>query len=319
MSKKHLLGVDIGGTKCAVTYGCGSDGSLDILDKERFATTSCQETIANLIQALHTVMQRNGLGAGDVYGMGISCGGPLDSKTGVVMSPPNLPGWDNIPIVKLLSEATGVRAGLHNDANACALAEWTFGAGRGTRNMAFLTFGTGLGAGLILDGKLYAGTNDNAGELGHIRLAPFGPVGYGKAGSFEGFCSGGGIRQLAQSAIKERLQMGGSMAWCPDVEAVTAKDVAEAMAAGDPLATEIFTTSARYLGIGLSVLIDIINPEKIVIGSIYTRNEEMMRPIMWEVIRKEALPLAAKVCEVVPAALGEAIGDYAALSIAYNL
>lgn len=319
MSKKHLLGVDIGGTKCAVTYGCGSDGSLDILDKERFATTSCQETIANLIQALHTVMQRNGLSAGDVYGMGISCGGPLDSKTGVVMSPPNLPGWDNIPIAKLLSEATGVRAGLHNDANACALAEWTFGAGRGTRNMAFLTFGTGLGAGLILDGKLYAGTNDNAGELGHIRLAPFGPVGYGKAGSFEGFCSGGGIRQLAQSAIKERLQMGGSVAWCPDVEAVTAKDVAEAMAAGDPLATEIFTTSARYLGIGLSVLIDIINPEKIVIGSIYTRNEEMMRPIMWEVIRKEALPLAAKVCEVVPAALGEAIGDYAALSIAYNL
>lgn len=319
MNKQHLLGVDIGGTKCAVTYGCGTDGHLDILDKERFATTTCQETVENLIQALHRVMERNGLEARDVYGMGISCGGPLDSRTGVVMSPPNLPGWDNIHIVKLLSEATGVRAGLHNDANACALAEWTFGAGKGTRNMAFLTFGTGLGAGLILDGKLYAGTNDNAGELGHIRLSPFGPVGYGKAGSFEGFCSGGGIRQLAQSAIKEKLQMGGIVPWCPDVETVTAKDVAEAMAAGDPLATEIFTTSARYLGIGLSILIDIINPEKIVIGSIYTRNEEMMRPIMWGMIQKEALPLAAKVCEVVPAALGEAIGDYAALSIAYNL
>ena len=299
---KNLLGVDIGGTKCAVTYGRGADGKLDILDKERFATTSCQETIANLIGALHTVMERNGLRAQDVYGMGISCGGPLDSRSGVVMSPPNLPGWDNIPIVKLLSEATGVRAGLHNDANACALAEWTFGAGKGTRNMAFLTFGTGLGAGLILDG-----------------LASFGPVGYGKAGSFEGFCSGGGIRQLAQSAIKEKLQMGGIVPWCPDVEKVTAKDVAEAMAGGDALAKEIFTTSARYLGIGLSVLIDIINPERIVIGSIYTRNEGMMRPIMWDVIQKEALPLAAKVCEVVPAALGEAIGDYAALSIAYNL
>ena len=289
--KKNLLGVDIGGTKCAVTYGGGVDGKLDILDKERFATTSCQETIANLIGALHTVMERNGLRAQDVYGMGISCGGPLDSRSGVVMSPPNLPGWDNIPIVKLLSEATGVRAGLHNDANACALAEWTFGAGKGTRNMAFLTFGTGLGAGLILDGKLYAGTNDNAGELGHLRLA----------------------------SIKEKLQMGGIVPWCPDVEKVTAKDVAEAMASGDALATEIFTTSARYLGIGLSVLIDIINPERIVIGSIYTRNEGKMRPIMWDVIQKEALPLAAKVCEVVPAALGEAIGDYAALSIAYNL
>jgi glucokinase len=236
-----------------------------------------------------------------------------------VQSPPNLPGWDNIPIVKLVEEATGIRAALQNDANACALAEWKYGAGRGSRNMVFLTFGTGMGAGLVLDGKLYAGTNDNAGELGHIRLSPFGPVGYGKAGSFEGFCSGGGIRQLAQSAIQEKRQMGGRVDWCPDVETVTAKDVAEAMAAGDPLATEIFTTSARYLGIGLSILIDIINPEKIVIGSIYTRNEEMMRPIMWEMIQKEALPLAAKVCEVVPAALGEAIGDYAALSIAYNL
>ena len=319
MNKKNLLGVDIGGTKCAVTYGRSADGQLDILDKERFDTTTCPETVDHLIQALHKVMERNGLSASDIYGMGISCGGPLDSRTGIVMSPPNLPGWDNIPIVNILSEATGVRAGLHNDANACALAEWTFGAGKGTRNMAFLTFGTGLGAGLILDGKLYAGTNDNAGELGHIRLAPFGPVGYGKAGSFEGFCSGGGIRQLAQSAIKERLQMGRKVAWCQDVEAVTAKDVAEAMAAGDPLATEIFTTSARYLGIGLSLLIDIINPEKIVIGSIYTRNEKMMRPIMWDVLQKEALPLAVKVCEVVPAALGEAIGDYAALSIAYNL
>ena len=317
--KQNLLGIDIGGTKCAVIYGVDTDGQLEIADKVRFETTDVDETVGRILSEVKAMAVRHGLDGTNTKAVGISCGGPLDSRTGVVLSPPNLPGWDNIPIVKLLSEATGVRAGLHNDANACALAEWTFGAGKGTRNMAFLTFGTGLGAGLILDGKLYAGTNDNAGELGHIRLSPFGPVGYGKAGSFEGFCSGGGIRQLAQSAIQEKRQMGGRVDWCPDVETVTAKDVAEAMAAGDPLATEIFTTSARYLGIGLSILIDIINPEKIVIGSIYSRNEEMMRPIMWEMIQKEALPLAAKVCEVVPAALGEAIGDYAALSIAYNL
>lgn len=318
---KNILGVDIGGTKCAITYGRQSGSDLEIIDKEAFATTSCQETIENLKASIRTVMQRNSLTSDNTYSIGISCGGPLDSATGVVMSPPNLPGWDNIPIVDILSKEFGIKAAIHNDANACALAEWTFGAGKGSRNMAFLTFGTGLGAGLILDGKLYSGTNDNAGELGHIRLNDFGPVGYGKAGSFEGFCSGGGIRQLAQSLVKERLQMGGKVAWCPDgdVEKITAKVVAEAAREGDGLAMEIFDISSRYLGVGLSILIDIINPEVIVIGSIYARNEDMMKPVMEKVISREALPLAANVCRVVPAELGEAIGDYAALSVGANI
>ena len=318
---KNILGVDIGGTKCAVTFGRQEGSDIDVVDKIAFPTTSCQETIENLKSSIRQIMDRNGLMSGNTYAIGISCGGPLDSRTGVVMSPPNLPGWDNIPIVKILSEEFGIRAAIHNDANACALAEWTFGAGKGSRNMAFLTFGTGLGAGLILDGKLYSGTNDNAGELGHIRLSDFGPVGYGKAGSFEGFCSGGGIRQLAQSLVKERLQMGGKVSWCPDgdVEKITAKTVAEAAREGDALAMEIFDISSRYLGVGLSILIDIINPEVIVIGSIYTRNEDMMKPVMDRVISREALPLAAKVCKVVPAALGEAIGDYAALSVGANI
>ena len=122
--------------------------------------------------------------------IGISCGGPLDSRRGVIMGPPNLPGWDDVYIVRQIENHYGVQAHLQNDANACAVAEWKFGAGRGKQNVVFMTFGTGLGAGLILDGKLYSGTNDNAGELGHIRLDRFGPVGFGKAGSFEGFCSG---------------------------------------------------------------------------------------------------------------------------------
>lgn len=319
---RNILGVDIGGTKCAITFGRSAGPTeIEVVDKESFATVGCNETIVKIKEAIREVMSRNSLSNSDIYSIGISCGGPLDSATGVVMSPPNLPGWDNIPIVKILSEEFGVKAAIHNDANACALAEWTFGAGKGTRNMAFLTFGTGLGAGLILDGRLYTGTNDNAGELGHIRLADFGPVGYGKAGSFEGFCSGSGIRQLAQSAVKERLQMGVSVPWCPDgdLESITARKVADAMYAGDALAREIYCTSARYLGIGLSMLIDIINPDMIVIGSIYARNEEFFKPLVQQVLDREALPLANRVCRVVPAALGESIGDYAALSVGANI
>lgn len=117
------------------------------------------------------------------------------------------------------------------------------------------------------------------------------------------------------------MQMGVPVDWCPDgdIEGITAKKVAEAMLAGDALALEIYATSARYLGVGLSVLIDIINPEVIVIGSIYARNEEFFKPLMQQVLDRESLPLANKVCRVVPAALGESIGDYAALSVGANI
>lgn len=321
MDKRLLLGVDIGGTKCAVTLGLSKDSDIEIKDKLAFSTTDVEDTIRNIESGIQEVMDRNSLSVKDVSAIGISCGGPLDSASGVIMSPPNLPGWDNIPIVRILSEKFGVPVAVHNDANACALAEWKFGAGKGARNMVFMTFGTGLGAGLILDGKLYTGTNDNAGELGHIRLEEYGPVGYGKGGSFEGFCSGGGIRQLAQSLVKERTQMGGEVSWCPDgdLDKITAKIVADAARAGDPLASEVYEISARELGKGLSVVIDILNPELIVIGSIYSRNEDMMKPFVDEVLSREALPLANGVCKVVPAALGESIGDYAALSVAADI
>lgn len=314
----NLLGIDIGGTKCAVTYGRCQESTVEIIDKIRFDTTNVEETIENLLASTQEMMSRYGLTASNTVAIGISCGGPLDSKKGVILSPPNLPGWDSIEIVKIFQDRFGIPTAIQNDANACALAEWKFGAGIGTQNMVFLTFGTGLGAGLILNGSLYAGTNDNAGEVGHIRLNEYGPVGYGKSGSFEGFCSGGGIRQLAINKANERLQMGQEVDWCPDgdVEQINARVVAEAAYKGDKLALDIYRESALQLGRGLAFLVDILNPEKIVIGSIYTRCEDLMAPYVSEVLQREALPLANAVCQVVPAVLGESIGDYAALSVA---
>lgn len=319
--KKNLLGIDIGGSKCAVIYGVDTDGDLAIEDKVRFDTTDVDTTLSRIISELKSMCLKHNLTPGNTAGIGISCGGPLSSSKGLIMSPPNLPGWDNIPIVKMVEDATGIKAGLQNDANACALAEWKYGAGRGSRNMVFLTFGTGLGAGLVLDGKLYSGTNDNAGELGHVRLSDWGPVGYGKAGSVEGFASGGGIAQLAATAVKERLMMGGKVSWCADGDlgSITAKTVAQAAKSGDALAQEIYKTSATYLGKALAMVIDIINPEVIVIGSIFVRAEDLIRPFMQAAIDRDALPAAAAVCSVKPAELGESIGDVAALSIASSL
>ena len=185
--------------------------------------------------------------------------------------------------------------------------------------MVFLTFGTGMGAGLILNGKLYSGTNDLGGEVGHIRMAPDGPVGFGKAGSFEGFCSGGGIAQLAKSIVSEKLKNNQPVGFCPSSEMIDELDtkaVALAAVAGDPVASEIIRISAEYLGMGLSVLIDILNPQCIVIGSIYARNEMLFKPLIDKVMQREAIPSALDVCQIKPAELGDSIGDYAALCVA---
>lgn len=316
---KYYLGYDIGGTKCSIVLG---DKEFNIYEKTVFPTRTERgyreilDDFKKYTNALFSKYARR-----DLVRIGISCGGPLDSEEGVIYSPPNLPGWDAVPIVEIFEEAFAVPVAVQNDANACALAEWMMGAGVGTKNMVFLTFGTGMGAGLILNGKLYTGTNDLGGEVGHIRLAEDGPVGFGKAGSFEGFCSGGGIARLAVRMIKERLHAGERVGFCPSesqVREVTAQTVFEAAMAGDPLAIEIIDVSAAYLGRGLAVIIDILNPECIVIGSIYTRNVALLKPRIEKVLEQEAIPAARKVCRIVPAALGDDIGDHAALCVALN-
>lgn len=317
ITDKIYIGLDIGGTKCSVVLG---DENFKILEKISFETDVKRGFKIILEEFKHIIYSLlNKYGSYEVTSVGISCGGPLDSNKGVILSPPNLPGWDEVPIVDYFRNEFFVDVFLKNDANACALAEWMFGAGKGSKNMVFLTFGTGLGAGLILNGSLYEGTNDLAGEVGHIRLNDDGPVGFGKKGSFEGFCSGGGIAQLGKLIVNDRLLNNETVSFCPKPEMVNeldTKTIAIAAQKGDPIAKEIFQISAEYLGKGLAILIDILNPECIVIGSIYERNENLFKETAESVIRSEAIPGALKVCEIRPALLGDLIGDYAALCVA---
>ena len=316
-----LLGFDIGGTKCAVVLGYDDNGNKPtLIDKTSVPTDKpVYEMINYLFAIADEMLQKHKFGKDEITGIGISCGGPLSSKKGLILSPPNLPGWDNIPIVKMTEEYFQKKVILQNDANACAVAEWKYGAGRGVNNLIFLTFGTGMGAGLILDGKLYSGISDLAGEVGHIRLSDTGPVGFGKAGSFEGYCSGGGIAQLGQIKAREQLQMGNSVRFCksiPDLVNITAKSIADAAFEGDETAIEVYKISAAYLGKALALLIDILNPELIILGSIYGRSKSLIEQIMMETIRKEAIKDSVEACRIVPAALSENIGDLAALSLA---
>ena len=298
------IGLDIGGTKCAISTGECSDGAIKILSREEFPTSGLSwrqvlEEFASRIELQTSNFKHQAIGA-----IGISCGGPLDSKRGVIMSPPNLPGWDNVPVVKFFEDRFHVPVAVQNDANACALAEYLYGSGRGVRNLVFMTFGTGLGAGIVIDGKLYSGANDNAGEIGHIRLAPTGPVGYNKEGSAEGFCSGAGMARLAK--IRKGLDL-------------TTKELFARVRAGDPDCTEVFRESAEKLAAILAYTIDILNPEVIALGGVFMRNADLFMPVIGPILDREALPIARKICRIVPAELGENIGDYAALAVAGGL
>ena len=316
---KHLLGFDIGGTKCAVIYATAqTDTALpQIIQKLTFPTCSypsAQEVIHHMLELANQLIQEHG----PVVSAGISCGGPLDSKNGIILSPPNLPKWDRIPITKMISAQLQIPVFLQNDANACALAEWKFGNGIGTDHFIFFTFGTGLGAGLILNRQLLAGNCDNAGEAGHWRMHTFGPVGYGKAGSLEGFASGGGIAQLAKTKLEELAQAGMTHSLATHPDGITAKTVFALAQSGDALCQEIVQIVGTKFGQALALMIDLLNPDVIVAGSIFTRNYDLLYPIVRQVVDREALPTSAAHCKILPSKLEEQIGDYAALTVALN-
>lgn len=301
----YYLGFDIGGTKCAVSLGKWQNQEIEIIDRQEIPTKVCpQETIDAF--APFVLQWKNRFA---IQSAGISCGGPLDAKAGKIISTPNLSkSWHGFAIVDYIKCKFGLQAKLENDANASAVAEWKFGAGKGAENVVFLTFGTGLGAGLILNGKLYAGTNGNAGEIGHIRLEEQGPIGYEKAGSAEGFCSGNGIKRLAQMRAKEQ-------GVCLDSE-ISAKTVFEKAKQGEAFFLSIVQESAEKFAKVLSVLIDIFNPEVIVAGGVFMRNYYLFMPIINPVLQRECLPDSLAVCKILPAKIGENIGDYAALAVA---
>ena len=311
------VGVDIGGTKTAIVLSVEPPSAIARVE---FATRPADGP-EHAIEALKSTIRKL-LAAhadGEVQGIGVSCGGPLDRVRGVIQAPPNLWTWVDVPIKSILESEFRAPCRLENDANAGAVAEYRYGAGRGVQNMVFLTMGTGLGAGIITDGRLYHGACDMAGEIGHVRLTRKGPVGYGKAGSVEGWASGGGMAQVAAAAVGAACKRGEQtlLAECVGAgKTLTARDVGMAAQQGDAVAQRIIRGTGRRLGQTLAVLIDILNPERIVIGGLAMRLGDTLLEPARRVIRSEALARSAAACEIVPATLGESIGDIAALCAA---
>jgi glucokinase len=297
---ERILGFDIGATKIAVLLGT-ADGTVLDQAVEPTPPGARFEAMWEVMGRLGDRLVRRG---GRPSAVGASIGGPLDTAAGVVYSPPNLSGWDATPLRQLLQERFGAPAYVEHDAKAGALAEWLFGAGRGHDNLVFLTFGTGLGAGIVVDGRLCRGRRGNLGEVGHWRMTDSGPEAYGKAGSWEAFASGTGLPRLAHYRYPGR--------WPGDATAVT---LTAAARAGDPAASAVVTEAATMLGRGIAYLVDLLSPEVVVLGSLAVRAGDLFLPPAQRVVDAECIADNLP-CPVVAAALGERIGDIAALCAA---
>ncbi|RIV22930.1 ROK family protein [Alicyclobacillaceae bacterium I2511] len=302
----NIIGIDIGGTKCIVSLAEWVDNKLQFKKVQRFLTMPQRgpEAILGHIESIVKDMMKV---EANIAAIGISCGGPLDSLKGIIMSPPNLPGWESVRIVERMAARFDIPIYLENDANADALAEWLFGAGRGANNLVFMTFGTGLGAGLIMNGHLYTGAHGMAGELGHWRLSEeFGPINYGKTGSFQGYCSGNGIVMWYHHLLGQQDAM------------LTAEEIAILARKGDELAQRVYRQSGEVLGQGLALLIDLLAPDIIIIGGIFSYSYDLIGTYVEKVIDNESLKVLRQSCTIKPSVLGQDIGNYAGCIVAVN-
>src|SRR5580765_1708879 len=299
------IGVDIGGTKTAVAISLQPPAILGRVELPTQPEKGYERAVDLIKQSIYELVEIHNISKATIGAIGVSCGGPLDQVAGTIKSPPNLPTWVDVPITTILEREFSLQCRLENDANAGALAEHRFGAGRNTQHMVFLTMGTGLGAGVIVNGALLHGAAGQAGEIGHVRLTPSGPIGYNKAGSVEGWASGSGLAQIASADVAAAIQCGEATSLASIIEGgrtLTAKDIAEAAKQGDALANRIIHKSGSRLGEGLAILIDLFNPECIAIGGLALRLGERLLEPARQAVRREALSHSAELCRVVPAA-----------------
>ena len=293
---KFVVGVDLGGTKI-YTALADSGGRLAA---ELMVPTGAREgpeaVIGRIAETVSRVMKEACVGPGAVEAIGIGSPGPLDPATGVVYNSPNLRGWFNVPLRDRLREATGISVFLDNDANLAALGEYYFGAGRGSVNMLYVTVSTGIGAGIIINGSIYRGAGGGAGEVGHMVLSPGGPLcGCGRKGCLESLASGTAMAERAAELVSAGLGKAILREAGDDPGQLTAASVARAAGAGDPEAAGIISGAGTYLGMGMANLINVLNPDRLVMGGGALESGN----IFWDSM---AVELAAR-------SLGPALGD----------
>ena len=312
-----VLGFDIGGTKLA-TGVVTPDGKVHgFVVEPTYADAGPDVVISRLFDLGRRSVEIAGLGSPEL--IGIACGGPLDSGKGIVQCPPHLPGWIDIPLVAKAEEAFGVPAFLENDATAAALGEACFGAGAGAQSLVYLTISTGIGGGVVINGRLHRGATGNGGELGHVTVRPGGRRcdADGRQGCLEAYCSGTNIAARARDAVSSALAAGRSTTLA-GIDPLTAADVTCAAAAGDAVASEVWRETTDLLGQGLTDIVNVLEPEVVVLGGGVTRSGNMLLDPVTKVIRAGVLGPEAQAVRIHLAGLGDEVGVVGAAAVAWD-
>ncbi len=332
-----VLAVDLGGTQIRVAVLCGAQllSRVGLLTGEQ---PTPERIFPRIFQAIQQALTKAEVSLGQIAGIGIGAPGPLNSHTGIVYAPPNLPGWESVPVRELFRQQFHVPIFVENDANAAALGEYMFGAGRGSRDMVYMTISTGIGGGVITDGKLLEGTSGTAAELGHMTIDWHGErCNCGNIGCLERIASGTGIARRANDAIAQGQgddllafalvhqpndQENAKASTPEDVAAhtpahVTARTVALAAEAGIPLAHAIIATAAEALGTGLVNIIHIFNPEKIILGGGVTQMGALLLDPAIRIVEERTMEVPRKAAQIVLAELGHDVGLVGAGALIY--
>lgn len=320
--RRWIVGVDLGGTNIVVGVLPVDGGNGDVLalrtvptDAQRGAKFVVDRIVGLIHESMDEVIAQHGGTREDFAGVGIGSPGPLDRRTGTVINTPNL-GWRNFPLRDLISNAVGLPATLDNDANCATYGEWWLGAGRDVDTLVGLTLGTGIGGGIVLNGEIFHGASDAAGEIGHMTIEANGrKCKCGNYGCLEAYASGPAIALRAVEGLEAGVESLLPALVNGRVADITAATVYEAVVLGDPYANEVMRETAKLLGAGVANMINVLNPEMVVIAGGVTRaGEHLFGPLQAEV-RKRAFRSAQEACEIVSAQLPGTAGVVGAVAV----
>jgi len=317
--ERPVLAIDLGGTKIIAAL-ISSDGQM-IARQYNLAQAyeGPESVIGRMFTAADTLLNKENLSPSELNSISIAAAGVIDLETGVITLSPSLPGWHDIPLRDIFRDKYNINILLNNDANAAALGEYHYGAGKGTKNMIYVTVSTGIGGGIILDGKLYSGSSGGAGEIGHTTVAPDGPqCNCGNTGCLEAVASGLSIageakRRLSQGENSSLIKM-----MKGKIENITAEEVALAAEQGDSLSLDVIGRAADYLGIAVANLVNIFNPDVIVIGGGLAKMGELLFGPVRQVVKERGLRLLTEAVRIVPPELGDDAGVFGAAIFAFR-
>lgn len=314
-----LIGIDVGGTKVSFCIG-DSEGVIHVSKRVAADSLGSPETgLPKIVELIGDLLSDENIEIEDIRAIGLALPGPVSTKKEMILNPPNMPKWVNVPIVQYLREKLGRPVFMDNDANAGVLGEWEFGGAKHVNNLVYLTMSTGMGGGVIIDGKLLQGATDTAGEVGHYILDPKGPkCPCGQRGCFEAFCGGLNASHLLQERVKKNKQSLILEEAEGNIEAIDMKCLLNAVKKSDPLALEFWEEYIERLAQGIGILLQTLNPDAIILGTIAAHNKQLVMQPLQEALPHYAWRAPLEHCRVEPTELGSDLGKLGALAVALN-